>query len=289
MGFFFKAKRGGAIASGIFFVLFFTLFSILGSVYLAVGVGNPVNKVTSSLTASESFKQDAGTYFVSKALESAKGDERALLLKKGPQISGAVTTILSNPILKQLLDGISNTAYTYYMSGNKSLQTIDVKPLANLALIGLESVDPQFKQLKKELDKIKPIKLQPQKSGPDVGKINSDVGLALLILLLLTAITKVLYARFAKSLMAYVRTIGIVLLSEGVVLILLHQIAGAVISHQASTATETLVREAIPIAAHPLLSPILTIGLLEFLFGATLLGLSFVRRLRVKESGYTPS
>ncbi len=277
MGIFLKAKRVGSVPAATFFILFFTLFSILGSLFLSVGASNPVNKVTTSLLASNSFKTDAGRYFVSKALETATGDERSLLLKKSPQISAAVTAILSNPIFKSEIDQISNIAYTYYTSGKQGKESIDVKPLVQLALLGLESVDPQFSQLKKELVKIKPIKLQPQTKGLDAAKIKSDFSIGVLLLLLLSLITLGLYLLFAKSGKAAVRTIGFVLLSEGLLLVLIDKIAASIVSTQATKATESLAREAIPIGAHPLLAPFTTVGILELLLAVGLVALSFVK------------
>ena len=276
-----KAKRAGAIPAAIFFALFLTLFSLLGSLYLSVGSGNPVNKVSSALISSKSFKVDAGKYFVSKALETAQGDERKLLLTKGPQISAAVTQILSNPILHSQLDQISNAAYTYYTSNSKVEQSINVKPLLQLALLGLEAVDPQFVQLKKELDKIKPIKLQPQTKGPNAAQVKSDFKLAVGILLLLTLLTVAPYLFFAKSRKGVLRVVGITLLSDGLFLIVLNLVAGAIIKHQASTATESLVREAIPIAAHPLTAAIFSIGAVEFLVGILMIAITFLKRVNV--------
>jgi len=281
MSFLLKGRRGGSIPAAIFFALFLTLFSLLGSLYLSVGSGNPVNKVSSALISSKSFKVDAGKYFVSKALETAQGDERKLLLTKGPQISAAVTQILSNPILHSHLDQISNAAYTYYTSNSKVEQSINVKPLLQLALLGLESVDPQFVQLKKELDKIKPIKLQPQTKGPNAAQVKSDFKLAVGVLLLLTLLTVALYLFFAKSRKGVLRVVGITLLSDGLFLIVLNLVAGAIIKHQASTATESLVREAIPIAAHPLTAAIFSIGAVEFLVGILMIAITFLKRVNV--------
>jgi hypothetical protein len=272
-----KAKRAGAVPAAVFFVLFFTLFSLLGSVFLSVGVGNPVNKVTASLLSSQSFKVDAGSYFVSKSLETAKGDERTLLLKKGPQISETVTSILSNPIFKSEIDQISNIAYAYYTTGSKTNQTIDVKPVVQLALLGLEAVDPQFTQLNKELVKIKPIKLQPQKNGPNAARVKADFKLVVLLLLLLSLLTFGLYLLFAKSAKAALRTLGVAILSEGLFLILLEVIGSAVVKSQAGKATESLAKEAIPIAAHRLLAPLTFSGTVELVIGAILLGVNFVR------------
>ena len=253
--------------------------------YLSVGTGNPVNKATGSLIASKSFKTDAGTFFVSKALETAKGDERALLLKKGPQISAAVTSILNNPIFHDELNGLSNTAYTYYTSNTKVEQSINIKPIVQLALLGLESVDPQFSQLKKELDKIKPIKLQPQKNGPNAAQVKSDFSLGVLLLLLLSLATFILYILFAKSGSAARRVAGIILLSDGVLLIVINIVANAIVKHQASTANESLAREAIPIAAHPLIAPFFTIGILELLIGVVLVVTTYLKRVNINRQG----
>ena len=281
MTFLLKAKRGGAVPAAIFFVLFLTLFSLVGGVYEAVGSGNPVNKVTGALISSENFKVDAGKYFVSKALETAKGDERKLLLQKGPEISAAVTQILSNPILHTQLDNISNLAYTYYTSDSKTVQKVDIKPFLQLALLGLESVDPQFVQLKKELNKIKPITLQPQQKGPNAAQVKSDFSLVVFLLLLLSLLTLGLYLLFAKSKKGALRTVGGTLVGGGVFLIVLNLVAGAIIKHQAATASESLVREAIPIAAHPLTVPILMIGLLELLIGIALMVPTFLKRMNI--------
>ena len=285
MSIFLKAKKTGSIPAAIFFSIFLTLLSLLGAVFLSVGVGNPINKVTHNLWTSQTFRIDAGKYFVSKALETATGDERKLLLQKGPAISATVTNFLANPIFHQEIDQISNVVYGYYSSGSKTKQTIDVSPVANLGLLGLESVDPQFSTLKKELDKIKPIKLQPQKNGPNVDKVKSGLKLLIILLLLLSLLMLFLYSLFASSLKSFLRRIGITFIAEGIFLIALDIVASAIIKHQASTSSESLAREAIPIAAHPLLAPFVTIGILELLLGILLFIPSFLKRMNVSSQG----
>ena len=281
----FRAKRGGSVPSAIFFVLFATLLSIIGSVYISIGIGNPVNKATGSLIANPSFKQDAGTYFVSKALETAKGDERKVLTTKGPEISQTITAFLGNPIFHSELNQISDLAYHYYTSGNKSTQTIDVKPIVTLALLGLESVDPQFAQLKKELDKIKPIDLKPQTNGPDAASVKSNFTLAIVLLILLTLLTLGLYLLFAKSGKFALRTLAYVLAADGLILIIIHVVATAVVHSQAQKATESLAREAIPIVASSLLSPLISLGIFEILLGFIAFGLTFLKRVNVNRQG----
>ena len=111
--------------------------------------------------------------------------------------------------------------------------------------------------------------------------MKSDFKLALGILLLLTLLTVALYLFFAKSRKGVLRVVGITLLSDGLFLIVLNFVAGAIIKHQASTATESLVREAIPIAAHPLTAPIFSIGAVEFLVGILMIAITFLKRVNV--------
>ena len=272
-----KAKRGGAIPSVIFFTIFFTLLSIIGSVYLSIGVGNPANKVINGLLSSTSFKEDAGDYFVSKTLETAKGDERKLLVEKAPQISAAVTVILSNPDFKKEIESISDIAYNYYIGGAKVQQSIDVKPILQLALPIFKSVDPQFSKLSKELDKIKPIQLKPQTSGSDASKIMSYFTLGLWLFLNLALISLFFYLLFAHSFRSALRVPGIIVLSVGVFLVIINRVATVAVKSQADSATEALAREAIPIAAHAIISPLMTTGLAELMLGLALLALSFLK------------
>lgn len=273
-----KAKRGGAIPAAIFFTIFFTLLSIVGSIYLAIGVGNPANKVIDALVSSTSFKENAGDFFVSKTLEKAKGDERKLLTEKAPQISTAVTVILSNPAFKEEIESISDIAYNFYINGAKVEQSIDVKPILQLALPIFESVDPQFSKLSKELDKIKPIKLKPQTGGPDVSQIKSYFTLGLWLLLSLSIITLFLYLTFANSRRSAFRVPGIILLTVGLFLVIINFVATIIVNNQAALMDEALAREAIPIAAHSMITSFMTLGVMELLLGLVLLVLSYFKR-----------
>lgn len=279
MSFLLKAKRGGAVPSAIFFIIFSTLLSIVGSIYLSIGIGNPANKVIDGLLSSTSFRENAGGFFVSKMLETAEGEQHKLLLEKAPQISTAVTVILSNPAFKEEVESISDIAYNYYINGAKIEQSIDVKPILKLALPIFESIDPQFAKLSKELDKIKPIKLQPQTNGPDVAQIKSYFTVGFWLLINLSLITLFFYLLFANTLRSALRVPGIIVLSVGVSLIITNIVTTAIVKNQAATAIEPLTREAIPIAAHPIISPLMTNGVVEILLGLVLIAFSFLKRV----------
>jgi len=277
MNFLLKAKRGGAVPSAIFFTIFFTLLSIVGSFYPSIGVGNPVNKSIDALLSSTSFKQEAGDFFVSQTLESAKGEERKLLIEKAPQISTAVTVILSDPVFKKEITSISDIAYNYYINGEKVGQSIDLEPILQLALPIFESVDPQFSKLSKELDKIKPLQLKPQVNGPDFAQIKSYFTLGFWLLINLSLITLFLYLLFANSPRSAFRVSGIIVLSVGVFLVIINSVATAIVKNQAASAVEPLAREAIPIAATTLITSFMTIGVVELLLGLLLLSLSYLK------------
>jgi hypothetical protein len=57
-----------------------------------------------------------------------------LLTQKGKDISQALSGLLGQPAFETELNKITGTAYEYFSTGAKSPTTIDVKPIANMAL-----------------------------------------------------------------------------------------------------------------------------------------------------------
>ena len=78
--------------------------------------------------------------------------------------------------------------------------------------------------------------------------------------------------------------LGITFLADGILLVVIYEVAIAIINNQATKASESLAREAIPIAAHPLLHPIMTIGIPELVLGVLLVVVSFVKALHPKNT-----
>ena len=136
--------------------------------------------------------------------------------------------------------------------------------------------------MKKELDKIKPIDLKPQTNGPDAASVKSDITLVVFLLLLLSLVTLFLYLLFAKSGRSAARTAAYIFVGDGIFLIIINIVAKAIVNNQATKATESLAREAIPIAASPLFSPLFSIGLFEVIVAAILFGLTYLKRMNVK-------
>ena len=69
------------------------------------------------------------------------------------------------------------------------------------------------------------------------------------------------------------------MLSVGVFLIAINSVATVIVKSQADAVTEALAREAIPIAAHAIISPLMTTGVAELILGLVLLVFSFLKRI----------
>ena len=102
---------------------------------------------------------------------------------------------------------------------------------------------------------------------------------------MLTLLTLGLYLLFAKSGKFALRTLAYVLAADGLILIIIHVVATAVVHSQAQKATESLAREAIPIVASSLLSPLISLGIFEILLGVIAFGLTFLKRVNVNRQG----
>ena len=277
MSVFFKGKRAGTISFSILLGVALTMLSLFGAVFLAVGIGNPVNKVMDSLITSNIFRADAGDYFVSHALLTAHGDEQAILISKGPEISSAVSAFLGNTLFEGFANEVSDVAFHYFTGKQQSTQTIDVKPKVQLGYIALTSLDPQFAQLKPELDSITPITLKPQTKGPNLRSIKGDADFVMMGWALFTLALLIGYLVFVGSRRIALRTLGIMFAAEGLFLTVIYVFGTMVISHQALRVTNTLVRAAIPIGANPLMDSVWNLGWIAMLVGAFLYSSSNIK------------
>ncbi|MEI6405524.1 MAG: hypothetical protein WCO64_07115 [Actinomycetes bacterium] len=277
---FLQAKRGGALPAAIFFTLFFTLFSVAAGLFASVGVGNPLNKVTHSLLKSDTFKVDAGTYLVSELNKKAGSEEATLLTDKGPAIAAAFTGVLNNSVFEQQLDSVTDTVFAYYSQGSQGMQSVDLVPIVNMVVTGLEAVDPQFSALRDPLSTMKPIDLKPQSSGPNVKQVLSDFRILVLALFLLSLMTGVLYVYFAESFNGVLKTLSWIFSVEGVFLIALAVVGKSVATSQANQAAQSIVHEVVPIVSSTLLTPLKVLGVLELLIGLGMLAPSVIRRFQ---------
>ncbi len=276
--FFFRSKRGIAIPVVILIALVSTLWALVAPIWMTVGRSNPINGVTHTLLSNSSFKTAAGQYFVTKLKEGASGKELVLLNKKETQISTAVTDLLSSPEFKTNLDSATTQIYNYYILGSEEAKTISVKPIAVQALRAITQVDPKFKRLQKEVDKIKPIVLKPLTDGPDLKQIHSSLNRELTLISLLLLALILLYAVFARKRNGFSRTVGSVFLYIGTLDIAIHTVGTAIANSQIKTISDGLVRAAAPIIIPQLLSPLMTIGITFSILGVIGVALSFIKQ-----------
>ncbi len=267
-----------AIPVVILIALVSTLWALVAPVWMSVGHSNPINGVTHVLLSNSPFKTTAGQYFVTQLKEDASGKELILLNMKETQISTAITDLLSAPEFKTNVASITTQIYNYYILGSEQAKTISVKPIAVQALSAITQVDPQFKRLQKEIDKIKPIALEPITNGPDLKQIHSSLNLAFTLISLLLLVLMLLYAVFARKRNGFSRTVGSVFLYIGVLDIAIHAVGTAIANSQIKTISDDLVRAAAPIVIAQLLSPLMTIGIVFSILGVIGVVLSFIKQ-----------
>ena len=277
----YKSRRGLAVTAGIFVFLLATLLPIVSGVWSIAGSGNPITPVTHSLLASEEFRNTAGQEFVTKALKDASGDEKRLLTEKGKNIAQALSGLLGQPAFETELNKITATAYEYFSNGAKSPTTIDVKPIANMALAALTQVDKEFANLKKEIGKLKPIDLKPQASGPDIVQIRKILNLVFFAVLGLFLIFNLIYLRYSRSVTAALRVIGSEFIYCGVIGLVINLVGSSVVKSQAAKSTEPIAQVAIPIVARQELAIFMTIGIVGLVVGLALQALSYTKFKKV--------
>ncbi len=278
LGIFFRSKSGIAIPIVIFAFFFSTLWAIIAPVWISIGNSNPIHSATHALLDNFEFKKTAGEYFVTKMKEDASKAELIILNKKGSQISTAVTDLLNAPEFTTNLDSITSQVYNYYILGSAEAKSVSMKPIAAEALKALTKVDPQFKKLQKEIDKIKPIQLKPNPNGPDLKKIHSLLTLAFTVNSVLLFILLLVYLFFARSRKGFFRTIGIIFLYIGAIDIAVRTVGTAIANSQIKTISDDLARMAAKIVLTNLTNPFLTVGIVFLLLGALAVGLSFINK-----------
>lgn len=275
---FFRSKRGLAIPIVIFTIFFSTLWAIIAPVWISIGNSNPIQTITHALLDNLEFKKTAGEYFVAQMKKDASGAELAILKKKGSQISTAVTDQLSTPEFMTNLDLATSQIYNYYVLGSLEAKTVSVRPIAMEVFKAFTKVDPQFKRLQNEIDRIKPIDLKRDPNVPDLKKIHSLLALAFTVNSALIFILLLFYLFAARSKNGFFRTTGIIFLNIGAIDIAVRAIGVAIANDKIKTITNELAKVAAPIVLTEITKPLLTLGILFLLLGALGVGLSFMSK-----------
>lgn len=280
----FKSQRGIALSASILMFILATLLPAITGFWSLLGKSNPAVPITHSLLRNSDFRSVAGQEFVNKLSSDATGDAKSLLAKKSNEISAAVSDLLSQPAFESEVDKITNTAYEFYVNGSQNAASIDVKPLASLALSSLSQVDKQFSKLKKEVDKVKPIELKPLENGPNFSQIRKNINLIFYLVLVFFILLNLLYVRYAKNLPSALRIVGSQFVYTGVIGLAINLVGNSVVSNIAEKNSQPLAKVAIPIVAHQELGIFMTFGGIALIVGLIPLVISFTRYVAPKQN-----
>lgn len=234
--------------------------------------------MTKALLSSSEFRDEVGTTFTTNVSKSATGEEKRVITENAKKIAASISELLARPDFNADLNAISQTVFTFYIEGSRAPTTIDIKPIAILGLDALKKVDPQFKALSKEVDKLKPIQLKPQTSGPDVKKLRELLKLSFYLGWIFMIIFNLIFFLAAKSRKYGLRFLGFEFLWLGTISLLIKVIGSLILVNVADKNSDLIAKIAIPIVGNELLSAFLLTGLIYFIGGALLLAASFMRR-----------
>jgi phage pi2 protein 07 len=275
--FWFKGHRGLAICFGILMFVFSTLLPVSFGVWSIAGSGNPVTPITHSLLHDKDFRDTAGAEFVRQLSKDATGAEKDLFAKKGKKISTAVSNLLNQPEFETGINKISEGLYSFYANSSQESVSIDVKPIAQMTLTALTKVENKFKILKKELNKLKPIELKPQTSGPDIAQMRKILNLFFFVLITFFILVNILYFRYAKTLTGALRMAGSQFIYMGLITLAINIIGNSLANSAAVWSSQPLTQIAIPIVAKLELGIFSTLGFAVLLAGLVLQVLSFTK------------
>lgn len=248
------------------------IFPLTFFAWSTLGGSNPIPSALHTLTSNADYRDTAGKYFVSKMSESATGEEKKLLVKKGGAISSAVTELLGKPELEAQLDSLSQQAFDYYTGDQSKSTSLDFKPLARFIINDISSVDSSFKKLNKEVNKIEPAVLNPE---PIVHTVRGIISTAFYVDVILILLLIVGFYFGSRNIQTMTRWLGIQFIYTGAIAFIVKLSASSILSSQLKTLTDDFARSTLNLLSGHFLSVFNTLGGVLLGAGAVLLGLSF--------------
>lgn len=265
-GRFFLARRGPAVLFGVLFVLFAFLLSVTLPTWLSVGTGSPASKTVTALTEDKEVRDEAARFFIEKLTEDASAEDLARFDELEATISTKLDELVANDEFMAKVGDVSDEVYDFFVNGIDETQVVEAKAVVGDLVDALVEVDPEFANLKQEVDDWKGLELEPMNDGPDLKSIKDGLNTLFWLALLLTIITGVLYTRWSRSKRGALLFGGITVLVLGVIDLVA---AGAVRSAVVSSVDETdrFANAAVPVVADSLLSPFRTVGTVWVVLG----------------------
>lgn len=285
---FFTPRRGPAVVFGIFFVIFAFVLSITLPTWLSVGTGNPASKTVTALTKDKEVRDEAARFFIEKLTEDASASDLARFDELESTISEKLDELVANEEFMSKVGDVSDEIYDFFVNGIDETKVVEAKAVVGDLVNALAEVDPEFSNLKKEVDDWKGLELEPMNDGPDLKSIKDSLNSVFWLALVLTLITGLLYSRWSRSRRGMLLFLGITVTILGIIDLVA---AGAVRSAVVSTVDETdrFANAAVPVVADSLLSPFRTVGIIWLVLGvgSIVAGIIVGRRGKVEEDPAT--
>jgi len=251
---------------GVLFAAFALVLSITLPTWLSVGVGNPAGETVTALTKDKEFRDEAARFFIEKLTEDAPTEDLALFDELETTITEKLDELAENDEFMAKVDGISDEIYDFFVNGVDETKVVEAKAVVSDVVDALVAVDPEFSDLKQNVDEWEGLALEPIDDGPDIKSIKNSLNSLFWLALILTLITGVLYARWSRSKRGALLFVGITVIVLGVIDLVA---AGAVRSVAVSSVDETdrFANAAVPVVADSLLSPFRTVGTVWVVIG----------------------
>lgn len=266
IGQFFRARRGPAVLFGVLFVLFALVLSVTLPTWLSVGTGSPASKTVTALTKDKEVRDEAARFFIEKLTEDASAEDLARFDELESTISTKLDELVANDDFMAKVGDVSDEVYDFFVNGIDETQVVEAKAVVGDLVDALVEVDPEFSNLKQEVDDWKGLELEPMNDGPDLKSIKDGLNSLFWVALLLTLVAGALYARWSRSKRGALLFVGITVIVLGVIDLVA---AGAVRSAVVSSVDETdrFANAAVPVVADSLLSPFRTVGTIWVVLG----------------------
>lgn len=263
---YFKPRRGPAVIFGILFVLFALVLSITLPTWLSVGAGNPAGRTVTALTKNKEVRDEAARFFIEKLTDGASPEDLARFDELETTISGKLDELVANDEFMAQVDNISDEVYDFFVNGIDETQIVEAQAVVGDLVDALVEVDPEFANLKQEVDDWKGLELEPVTDGPDLKSLKQSLNSTFWVALFLTLVAGVLYARWSRSRRGMLLFLGITVTILGIIDLVA---AGAVRSAVVGTVDETdrFANAAVPVVADSLLSPFRTVGIAWLVLG----------------------
>jgi len=263
---FFRARRGPAVMFGVLFVLFALVLAVTLPTWLSVGTGNPAGETVTALTKDKEFRDEAARFFIEKLTEDAPTEDLALFDELETTITDKLDELAANDEFMSKVGDVSDEIYDFFVNGIDETKVVEAKAIVSDVVDALVEVDPEFSDLKQNIDDWEGLELEPINDGPDIKSINDGLNNLFWLSLLLTLAAGVLYARWSRSKRGALMFVGITVVILGIIDLVT---AGAVRSAVVSSVDETdrFANAAVPVVADSLLSPFRTVGMVGVVVG----------------------